>query len=366
VKVTIYSRPAIVVALLGGVATLLSVAAGLSGGTVGGFLDALALFYSALTAISIYALWRCRVLGRAARWDAPERLLILAPHEDDCVISAGGIGARNLRLGGIVRIVYLVRDEHPGMPEIRATEAQAAWREAGLDAADLQMLDLLPPLRGRDPRKLRMAARTLRKVIDDFAPTALVMPMFEGGHVQHDMTAAVVGKIWTSEDRFALYEAPEYGPYVSLNNTPHRVVSLCARWLLGLISYSGPADGIDDREILAFELDPADLDCKRRMLAAFASQNAPSLVATYGYPDRLVRWDPARRRRHPYEFEKSYLRLSLAARWLLPGRWAARLFGIRGGAIGREDAVTDWDAEWTIEGGASQPDSADTNALSDA
>jgi LmbE family N-acetylglucosaminyl deacetylase len=347
VKLTVYFRPGIATALVGSVAALLWIAACLSGGTVGGILGALALFYSALTAISVHALWRCHVIERAARWDTPERLLILAPHEDDCVIAAGGIGACNLRLGGTVHIVYLVRDEY--LPEVRIAEARAAWQEAGLDAAHIQTLDLLPKLRSRDPQKLRAAAKILRAIIDDIAPTVVIMPLFEGGHIQHDMTAGLVGTIWTPQDRFALYEAPEYGPYVSLNNTPHRVVTLCTRWLLGLISYSGPPDGIDEREILAFELDPADLARKRRMLAAFTSQNAPSLVATYGYPDRLVRWDPSRRRRYPYDFQKSYLRLSLAAGRLLPGRWAARLSGIRGGAIGREDAVTDWDTEWTLE-----------------
>jgi LmbE family N-acetylglucosaminyl deacetylase len=359
VKLTIYGRPGIVVALLAAVAALLWAIASRSGGTVGGVAGAVALFYSALAAISAYAVWRCRVLDRAARWDTPERLLILAPHEDDCVIAAGGIGARNLRLGGTVHIAYLVLDEQPGMPVIRAAEARAAWREAGLDATNIRSLDLLPRLHSRDPYKLRSAAATLRTIIDEVEPTALIMPMFEGGHIHHDMTAALVGTIWTLRDRFAIYEAPEYGPYVSLNNTPHRVVSLCARWLLGVISYNGPADGIDNRTILQFELDASDLACKRRMLAAFASQNAPSLVATYGYPDRLVRWDPICRRRHPYDFRKSYLRLSLAARRVLPAGWAARLFGIRGGAIGREDAVTDWDAEWTFST-ADAPVSTDT------
>jgi LmbE family N-acetylglucosaminyl deacetylase len=310
---------------------------------------AIALFYSMLFVVSAYALWRCRALEEVATWDAPQRLLILAPHEDDCVIAAGGIGARNRRLGGAVRIVYLVPDEQPGMAERRHAEAQAAWQEAGLDAGDLSFLDLLPRLRQRDPAKLRAAAVTLREIIDEFKPSVLIMPMFEGGHVQHDMTAALVGTILTPEDRFEVFEAPEYGPYTSLNNTPHRVMTLCARWLLGLVSYRGPSDGIDGRRLMKFRLDAADLACKRRMLGAFISQNAPSLVETYSYPDRLARWDPTRLRRYPYDFRVSYLRLSLMARRLMPARIASRLFGVQGGAIGREDGVTDWDREWALD-----------------
>src|SRR5205823_4612105 len=112
------------------------------------------VFYSMLFVISAWALWRSLVLERWDRWDAPGRLLVLAPHEDDCVISAGGIGARNQQLGGATRVVYLAPDELPGMAEIRAAEARAAWREAGLDAGDLRHLDLLPPLRRRDPQRL--------------------------------------------------------------------------------------------------------------------------------------------------------------------------------------------------------------------
>lgn len=352
-KLNVRFRPGVVVVLLGAVATALWSAGLLLTGVPALLLLAVALFYSTLFAISAYALLRCHMLEGPGTWDVPQRLLILAPHEDDCVIAAGGIGARNHRLGGAVRIVYLVRDEQPGMPERRHAEARTAWREAGLPDSELRFIDILPRLRQRDPEKLRAAAITLRSIIDEFKPTVLVMPMFEGGHVQHDMTAALVGTILTPEDRFEVFEAPEYGPYVSLNNTPHRVLTLCARWLLGLVSYRGPSDGIDERRLLKFRLDPADLECKRRMLGAFVSQNAPSLVATYDYPDRLARWDPSRRRRHPYDYRVSYLRLSQVARRLMPARIAGRLFGVQAGAIGREDEVTDWDIEWALDAGRS-------------
>jgi LmbE family N-acetylglucosaminyl deacetylase len=77
----------------------------------------------------------------------------------------------------------------------------------------------------------------LRSIIDDFKPSAIIVPMFEGGHVQHDMTAALIGKIVARDDGFDIFEAPEYSPYASLWNTPHRVIALCSRWLFGLVSY---------------------------------------------------------------------------------------------------------------------------------
>jgi LmbE family N-acetylglucosaminyl deacetylase len=349
-KLRIYFRPSIAVLWLGAFAVLFWCAALVFGSGVRWLALPFAVFYTLLFAISGWALWRIHVIEHWTRWDASGRLLILAPHEDDCVISAGGIAARNQRLGGVTRIVYLAPDEAAGLAELRAAEARAAWREAGLAPGDLRHLDLLPPLRRRDPVKLQAAARTLRAIIDDFQPTTIVMPMFEGGHIHHDMVAALVGSIVTSQDKFAVFEAPEYSPNVSLNDTPHRIIALSVRWLFGLVSYQGPPDGIDGRPLLKFRLDPTELDCKRRMLAAFASQNAPSLVMTRCYPDRLVRWDQKSRRRHPFDFQHSWLRLVLAARLRMPAKIVDRIFPLQRGTIGREGRITDWLEESTLEG----------------
>ncbi|MBX9944447.1 MAG: PIG-L family deacetylase [Reyranella sp.] len=350
-KLRIYFRPALVVLLLGAAAAALWLATlGLAPGLGATAVAAFAVFYSALFAFSGWALWRIAVLERWLAWDSPARLLILAPHEDDCVICAGGLGLRNRRLGGATRIVYLARDEAPGLPQTRAEEARAAWRVAGLEDGDLVFLDLLPPLRRRDPGKLRAAAAALRGIVDEFKPTAIVVPMFEGGHVHHDMTAALIGCVVTPEDRCEIFEAPEYGPYLSLWHTPHRLLGLLARWLFGLVAYYGPADGVDGRPVSKLRLDAHELDTKRRMLAAFASQNAPSLVATRGYPDRLVRWRDARPMHEPFDFARSYLSFVLAARRVLPRRLVDRLFPVQPGTVGREEAITDWRREWEEAG----------------
>jgi LmbE family N-acetylglucosaminyl deacetylase len=342
-KLRIFDRPALAVGLLGLVALLLAVATQAIGWPYGLIVLPIALFYLALFGLAGWALSRLAILERWMDWTAPQRLLILSPHEDDCVISSGGIGARNHALGGATRIVYLAPDEAPGLPERRAEEARTAWREAGLAPSDLIHLDLLPRLRERDPQKLRAAGERLRAIVDEFRPTVLVMPMFEGGHVHHDMVAGVVGTIVTAADTFTIYEAPEYSPYASLRFTPHRVIGLCTRWL-GLVSYYSPPDGIDARPVLKVRLTAAELERKRRMLGAFVSQNAPSLMETRSYPDRLVRWSPGVRR-HPFELRGSFLAFALAARRILPTVLVDRLLPVERGTIGREPALTDWEAE---------------------
>jgi LmbE family N-acetylglucosaminyl deacetylase len=347
-KLAIYFRPAIPVGLMIVAACLFwGATLAIGSGLVSGIALAAALFYTGLSAFGVLALLRLSVLERWCDWRGPERLLVLAPHEDDCVISAGGVGALNRRIGGTTRIVYLAPDEAPGMAERRAAEARAAWQAADVAGDDVRHLDLLPPLRQRDPQKLHAAAGKLRAVIDEFQPTIVVVPMFEGGHVHHDMLAGLIGTILTDKDRFEVFEAPEYSPYASLWYTPHRVIALCSRWLFGLVSYYGPPDGIDGRSVRKYRLGPAELECKRRMLTAFESQNAPSLVATRSYPDRLVAFDRRARRRTPFDFRWSYLRLALAARRALPPRLVERLLPVQLGTIGRECKLTDWSEEWT-------------------
>ncbi len=343
-KLRIDFRPSIVVALLAAAAFLFWGAACLPGL----FWIALpfALFYSLLLSLAALALLRIRMIERWLAWDAPGRLLILAPHEDDCVISAGGLGLRNSRLGGVTRVIYLARDETPALPERREAEARAAWRVAGLGEADLRFLDLMPPLESRDPAKLHAASTALRGIIDEFQPTAIVMPAFEGGHVHHDMVAALIDRLIVPADRFAVFEAPEYSPYVSLLNTPHRILALCARWLFGLVAYNGPPDGVDGRPILKLRMVPAELADKKHMLGAFVSQNAPSLMATRSYPDRLIARNGRRRRRQPFDFDRSYLRFVLALRQKLPARLVDRLLPVQLGTIGRMGTITDWESEW--------------------
>ncbi len=304
----------------------------------------LALFYSALFAIGLWCLWRIARLERPMRWDRPQRLLVLSPHEDDCTIMAGGLGARNARLGGATCIAYLAPDEKPGMAEVRAREASAAWRIAGVADDALVRLDLLPALLARDPAKLRAAVGALRSVVDAFGPTVVIVPMFEGGHVQHDMTAALLDEVVRPDDRFAVYEAPEYGPFVSLAYTPHRIVALCARWLG--VSYYGVPDGVDGRPVNRVALDAADLAAKRGMLAAFASQNGASLAQTCSYPDRLVPWRRDAARATPFDFGRSWLRFVLWARGVFPAKIVDRLFPVQLGTVGRADAITDWREEW--------------------
>lgn len=288
---------------------------------------------------------RCHAIERWVSWETRERVLIVVPHQDDCVICAGGIAIRNQNLGGETHIIYLVQDDKPGMCERRKAEAIAAWALAGVTADCLRHLDLLPALYERNPVRLSHAALELKRLIDEISPSVLIMPIFEGGHIHHDLTNHIVSSIVDRIDSIRVFESPEYSPFVSLRWTPHRIIALCGRWLFGLVAYYGPPDGIDDRTVYKVRLDRNELALKRQMLAAFASQNGESLMATRTYPDRIVEWRRRQYRARPFDLECSFLGfVQRLERWM-PTSVVNRVFPLQRGTVGREPSVTDLDHE---------------------
>jgi LmbE family N-acetylglucosaminyl deacetylase len=340
-KLRIYFRPYLVlIALLAATAIALT-SSYFVGGPWNWIFVAAGCFYVMLSAIALVSLLRTTMLERWIEWDKPERLLIVAPHQDDCVICAGGVGVRNARLGGATQIVYLVQEEDEAVARRRLEEMNSAWALAGVSPEHLIHLNLLPALRKRDPAKLVSATAALRNVIEKFAPSVIVMPMFEGGHIHHDMANHVMSSILTTIPGVVAYESPEYSPYLSLRWTPHRILSLCGRWLFGLVAYYGPPDGVDSRTIWKVRLTSDELRIKRQMLAAVVSQNGASLARTRSYPDRLVLWSPKERLYRPFSPENSYLSFVSALGRMISIKWAARLFPVQVGTIGREPGITD-------------------------
>jgi hypothetical protein len=305
-----------------------------------------ASFYGGLTLASAYALWRIFQTEKCFVFDAPQRLLILAPHQDDCVICAGGIGIRNQRLNGTTYVAYLVQDENPGMPERRREEAIAAWAIAGIPSENLFHLNILPRLAFVSATQMEQAAVALQTLMDSVKPTLILMPLFEGGHIHHDLTNYLVSFRLKLPSGMHIFECPEYSPYLSLRKTPHRIISLCARWLGGVVSYYGPPDGIDGRPVLKLALSDEELELKRKMFLEFKSQNGKSLSQTRNYPDRVIEWTSRAYRAQPFDYNVSYARFVLRLEKYFPARWVRRLFPGQLTTFGREPGITNLDKEF--------------------
>jgi LmbE family N-acetylglucosaminyl deacetylase len=305
------------------------------------------LFYAGLSALTLHSWYRITRNERPLAWNDAERLLIVAPHQDDCVIAAGGIGLRNIALGGETRVVYLYQEQDVATAQCRAEEAKSAWRIAGLEAVHLLHLDLLPPITERDPKRLYHCQEALASIIESFRPTVIVLPMFEGGHVHHDVVNHLLTSIVTPAHKIRMYEAPEYSPFVSLTGTPHKIIALCTRWLL-FASYYGPPDCVDDRIILVAALSKRELHTKVQMLSVFASQNPAALIRYHGHRDRFVIWHPRPYRARPFDVGHWLFVLIQDFTNSSAAGLARKLIPNQSGTIGRQPYVTDLDLEFGV------------------
>jgi len=237
----------------------------------------------------------------------PEKLLIIAPHQDDCVLMAGGLALKNISIGGSVRIIYLSQNMDDEIAATRRKECIRVWGLAGLTKDCLEQKNLLPDL-FEDPNtsKIEHARRYLQDYVDNYEPSMVVFPLFEGGHKQHDVTNYIASFLIKYPKRTLLYEAPIYSMYFSLLNTPHKIIKLIARFTsLNFLSYYPPVENIDNRKISVLHVSRNSIALKRKMLLEFSSQNGKSLSVNYGYEDRLVEWRPNKYRSQAFNYPKN-------------------------------------------------------------
>lgn len=348
VKLRIYRRPGMVVALLAAAASAFALAALLCDGTVRAILGSVSGIYAGVFVLGLFCLVRIHVNEGRVSLEKAERMLVITPHQDDGVICAGGFGAKNRRLGGETHVVYLVQ---PGDGEMRSTrreEAIAAWGLAGCPPENLRHLDLLPRKYLNEPGRIRGAAQKLQEILDEIRPTMVFVPLYEGGHVEHDIANYIMSFLVKKPRGMLMYECPEYNPYVSLTRTPHKILALLTRVFAGLVSYYGVAEGVDGRGVLNLEMNEREIELKRRMLRQFESQHGDALAANSGYPDRVIEWKSCPYRPRPFRHEYSLCRLVAALRrtrlaWfaqkLFPGRY--RTYGLDRGITNLDDILSE-------------------------
>ena len=302
----------------------------------------LAKLFELLTGIA--ALLATAVAVREGRiaLDRAEKVLIVAPHQDDCVLAAGGFGLRNRRLGGETHIVYLVQPDDPQMAATRSEEALSAWQIADVDARHLSHLSLLPAAGPLSLSDIERAAATLQTLVDAVAPSIVVTPLFEGGHLHHDVAHHIVTRMLVLPEGARIYECPLYSPYFSLWRTPHAALAQLARFaFVGRLAYYPKSEGAGVGHMLNLRLSRDELRTKREMLRAFRSQNGEALACHHGYADRLVLWRPQPFRATPFAYRGSRPWLVERLQSALPGRWALRLLPGEPCTIGLERGITD-------------------------
>jgi LmbE family N-acetylglucosaminyl deacetylase len=116
-----------------------------------------------------------------------QNILIFAPHPDDGVIMAAGYAMQTRKNGGKVKVAYLTGNHQ------RLREAQNAWKLIGLAEEDLIRLKI--DINDRlFKENINEKVKYLEMVIDDIQPQIIFIPLYEGGHFEHDLTNYLVSR----------------------------------------------------------------------------------------------------------------------------------------------------------------------------
>jgi len=301
------------------------------------------LVYIFALAMGIYALIMIYSKEREIVFDKPEKLLIVAPHQDDCVICAGGFGIANVRLGGETHIVFLSHESKEDLADIRRREAEESWGLVG--SCNLYHMDILPQKCEKSYKKIYDTADRIQTLIDQIQPTMLFIPLFEGGHVQHDITNYVISYLVKKPNGLRIFECPEYSPYFSFIHTPHKVLGILSRFFLVFVSYFGPPEGLDRRTMFNLKMSDYELALKKKMLSTFRSQGGDSLVTRFGYPDRVIEWVEKPYKSSPFAYKYS-LAYFLQLLRQTPLAWLVkRLFPWEYKSVGLTHGITDMNDE---------------------
>jgi LmbE family N-acetylglucosaminyl deacetylase len=340
IRLQIYRKPMVVVGMLGLFAAVFCLLEYLTKASI---FVVLAALYGFTFVGAVFSAYRIYANEKILHFIYPEKILIIATHQDDCVISAGGFGIRNLRMGGETHIAYITQEKSTEIAKTRIAEATESWRLAGTPM--FYHMDILPGKYERNPGKIYEAAKQLQRLIDQICPTVLFIPLYEGGHVQHDITNYIISFLIKKSESLRIYECPAYSPYFSFLHTPHKVLGILSRVVLIFVSYFGLPEGLDGRKIFVLDLSKEELELKKKMLKSFASQGGDFLANTFGYPDRVIRWVERPYKSSPYRYNGSLSHTMQTLQETSIGWLVKRLFWWECKSIGREQGITNIDEE---------------------
>jgi LmbE family N-acetylglucosaminyl deacetylase len=240
--------------------------------------------------------------------EPPRDVLILAAHQDDCVIMAGEYAIIAKEAGRQVRVVYLTNgdsgnvDSSSERARIRNQEAAAAWGSIGVAAIEnlgLPAASIVGPTKINGQQTagaIEAIAQIIRAVPGG---TAVFIPAAGETHPDHQLLREISLQALRSVQRsdLAMFEAPEYNPYVSLARMPLKALEYIAkgiprvrRWVCEVQLRRLPSAGFPSgTRPYVLPPDSDRLERKRRLLSQFESEGGERLVRLFGNPDLFRR-----------------------------------------------------------------------------
>ncbi len=263
---------------------------------------------AAYLALTLCAFVRNRFLPRKRLdFTRAERLLIVAAHQDDETIIAGGTMMKTLAKGGEVHVVYTTdgavkRRLGPGAAVQncvlqREREARACLTSIGVPEVNISFLRYACETGLQEPDNVAAAINIVARHIERLQPGRIVAAAFEGGHCDHDISNYIVAKAAgiAGYPRERVFEAPEYNRYHlsepilrRLNRVLWVKFELRPRFLFG----HGGA--------MTLAMSRKELESKRVMFTHFASQDSGALATRFGFADQVRPLPPYRYAEAPF------------------------------------------------------------------
>jgi LmbE family N-acetylglucosaminyl deacetylase len=241
--------------------------------------------------------------------EAPRDVLILAAHQDDCVIMAGEYAIAAKEAGRAVRVVYLTNGDskdHNSQSERadkRNREAIAAWGCIGVAADSICCSGYAAaPVAGPSRITTENSNQIRRQFVELLrmlpADWTVFIPAPGESHVDHRTLRRIALECLSvvGRDDLHVYEAPEYNRYLSLVRMPRKTlmyilatIPVVRRWAVMHREIIAAEEFPCGARALIMPEDAARLERKRSMLKFFSSEDGEKLIRLFGARSRFRR-----------------------------------------------------------------------------
>ncbi|HQH26489.1 MAG TPA: PIG-L family deacetylase, partial [Oligoflexia bacterium] len=216
-------------------------------------------------------------------FNKPVKLLVLAAHQDDEVIQAGGLLLKNIALGGSSTIAFLTSPAIPSDAAIRENEARRIWEVFGEKKPLLHFMRF--PSQSWWPDNAKAEARaSLRAVIENAQPELIVIPLEERGSYEHDLLNNLSWSLAPDFPDVRWLQAAEYNPFYLAEESPAKLLWFMIR-LLPFVPYREPNYGLYPEQQLVLAMSSAELTNKKKLLLGYVSQRDIIPLSQFAYPD---------------------------------------------------------------------------------
>ena len=265
---------------------------------------AVGIGYGLFTLAVLFLWFLIRIRKRRFIVSVGERVVIVAPHQDDCVALGGGYAIQTLARGGKVWVLF-VTDGYRHDKFTRKKEALDAWAVIGMGPKSIVFLPHDTFLDFQTIESIRQGVKEIAKFLRSVRPQTVIVPLYEGGNFQHDVVNFMASRAVAGTGMDAVvWEAPEYNFYFSWKTTPEKITAGLAR-LIPFVRRTYPPEPILDDPLFHLDMTPDEIGLKKEMLSKFTTQNPDRLMERFGFEDRFQALHNYDYTKPPFEYRGS-------------------------------------------------------------